>query len=230
MKYLIANFKQNGDKAFYADYAQHLKAHLVPNDKCRAIFCPPAPYLMFMSDCLRLHGVDADTCGQCISRFGSGAYTGGVSAAMVADCGAKYALVGHSEHHAASLKKITDKIKCSLQAKLKVILCVKDVNGLDAIPNGTRAEDIVIAYEPVEAIGTGVQPTTAKINQVVAELRAATASRLNGNPAVLYGGSVTSKNCKTLLKNCKIDGFIVGGASLNPANMVEIYNLVSTSK
>lgn len=227
MKYLIANFKQNGDRKFYDSYLDYLQAHFKAEDSCVAVFCPPAPYLMFIGDSLRLHKINAYTCGQCISRYDSGAYTGGVSANMVADCGSKYALINHSEHHTATCKKIKDKIKQCLQAGLKVVLCVNDIKSLAALPKGIGNDDIIIAYEPVEAIGTGKQPTTSQINKAISQIKVALKQYINGDYPILYGGSVTPQNCINLIKSCKIDGFVVGSACLQPKNIVDIYNIIS---
>lgn len=241
MKYLIANFKQNGDKQFYKNYAQHLKAHFVPKQKCRAIFCVPATYLQFVKD--NLKGLGVLTGSQTVSQHPGGAFTGCISASMIADCGASYTIVNHSEHHFANSKKIADKIKCCKAAGVSVIYCIGKNNkqdafanddgwisaAIDALPADICAFDVIIAYEPTFAIGTGKQPTSKQIDSVVRKIKQAVKQKLGLDLPVVYGGSVTPENCKQIAECDIIDGFMVGGACLDPENLVEIYNHLASA-
>ena len=242
MKYLIANFKQNGDREFYKNYAQYLRAHFRSNHRCLAIFCVPAPYLHFVRN--NLHGRSVLTGGQTVSQHTSGPFTGCISASMLADFGVYYTIINHSEHHSASRKKITEKIVCCKQAGINAIYCIgKDIkknsekvdnswieDAISAIPKDVTKTDVIIAYEPVFAVGTGKQPTVSEINAVVKAIRKATTEHLGHELPVIYGGSVTPQNCKQIADGGVVDGFMVGGACLDPDSLTDIYNILVSSK
>lgn len=195
--------------------------------------------------------VDADKLGiaygaQDVSQHASGAYTGEISGAMLAKLGCTYAVVGHSErrqYHNEDDAIVNAKVKAALAAELTPILCVGeglDVRkagehvahvlaqvdgGLEKIP-AEQAEKVVIAYEPVWAIGTGEVATPQDAQEVCAAIRTRLAELYDGNLAdrvrILYGGSVKGGNVAKLMQEADVDGALVGGASLDPSEFVKI--------
>lgn len=176
---------------------------------------------------------------QDISEHASGAYTGDVSGAMLAKLGCSYVVVGHSErreYHAESDELVNRKVRATLKNEMTPILCVGErleirdagghvghctsqlVNGLKGL-KAEQVRQVVIAYEPVWAIGTGKVATAADAQEVCAALRAALTDKYGTEVAdevrVLYGGSVKSSNIGELVGQTDIDGALVGGASLN---------------
>ncbi|TDB96866.1 triose-phosphate isomerase [Actinomadura sp. 7K534] len=195
--------------------------------------------------------VDADKLGiqygaQDVSQHASGAYTGEISAAMLAKLGCTYVAVGHSErrqYHAEDDALVNAKAKAALAADLTPILCVGeglDVRkagehvahvlaqvdgGLEKIP-ADQARRTVIAYEPVWAIGTGEVATPEDAQEVCGAIRTRLAEHYDGGLAdqarILYGGSVKSGNIAKLMAQEDVDGALVGGASLDPGEFVKI--------
>ncbi|RSN43319.1 MULTISPECIES: triose-phosphate isomerase [Actinomadura] len=195
--------------------------------------------------------VDADKLGiaygaQDVSQHASGAYTGEIAASMLAKLGCTYAVVGHSErrqYHNEDDAVVNAKAKAALAAELTPILCVGeglDVRkagehvahvlaqvdgGLEKIP-AEQAEKVVIAYEPVWAIGTGEVATPQDAQEVCAAIRTRLAELYDGDLAdrvrILYGGSVKGSNVAKLMQEADVDGALVGGASLDPGEFVKI--------
>jgi triosephosphate isomerase (TIM) len=172
-----------------------------------------------------------------------GAFTGEVSAEMLADAGAMAVIVGHSERRALCFETDADvrrKAQAAWRAGLLAILCVGEtgddrtagrtvavVGGhLDgSIPDGATAENLVIAYEPVWAIGTGLTPTPADVAEVHSFIRDRLIARFSAAGAgirILYGGSVKASNAKELMAVANVDGALVGGASLNAKEFLAI--------
>ncbi|MEU8799968.1 triose-phosphate isomerase [Spirillospora sp. NPDC048819] len=195
--------------------------------------------------------VDADKLGiqygaQDVSQHASGAYTGEISAAMLAKLGCAYAVVGHSErrqYHAEDDATVNAKAKAALAADLTPILCVGEGlevrkvgehvahvlaqvdGGLEKIP-ADQVRRTVIAYEPVWAIGTGEVATPQDAQEVCAAIRTRLAELYDGGLAdqvrILYGGSVKGGNVAKLMAQDDVDGALVGGASLDPGEFVKI--------
>lgn len=174
----------------------------------------------------------------------SGAHTGDLSAAMLFDSGAKAVIVGHSERrtdHAETDADVKAKAEAALAQGLTAVVCVgetraqreagkalsvvaKQVKG--SVPDGSSADEVVIAYEPVWAIGTGLTPTIADIAEVHAEIRKVVARKLGKEAGakmrILYGGSVKPDNAKEILALEDVDGALVGGASLKAVDFLKI--------
>jgi triosephosphate isomerase len=195
--------------------------------------------------------VDADKLGvqygaQDVSQHSSGAYTGEVSASMLAKLGCDYAIVGHSErrqYHGEDDAVVNAKARAALAADMTPILCVGEGlevrkagehvrhclsqldGGLEKIP-AAQARRTVIAYEPVWAIGTGEVATPQDAQEVCAEIRTRLAELYDGGVAdevrILYGGSVKGGNVAKLMAQDDVDGALVGGASLDPGEFVRI--------
>lgn len=174
----------------------------------------------------------------------SGAHTGDLSASMLYDCGASAVIVGHSERRTDHAEKDADvlaKAEAAIAAGLVAIICVGETRtqreagkALDvvrrqlrgSVPKGGRAGDIVIAYEPVWAIGTGLTPTNADIVEMHADIRRTLKSILAKGEAeacrILYGGSVKPSNAGEILALANVDGALVGGASLKASDFMAI--------
>jgi triosephosphate isomerase (TIM) len=181
---------------------------------------------------------------QDVSAQVAGAYTGEVSVAMLADFGCRYVIVGHSErraYHAESSELVAKKALAALAAGLTPIVCVGETlaereagqtfvvvrNQLDAVLAlvGERFNEIVIAYEPVWAIGTGKTATPEMAQEVHARLRAQLAEKnaiAAGTVQILYGGSMKPDNAAELMAQPDIDGGLIGGAALKAADFLAI--------
>ncbi|RPD65405.1 triose phosphate isomerase [Lentinus tigrinus ALCF2SS1-7] len=208
------------------------------------VIAPPAIYLISLKELLR---GDFKVAAQNCYVKTSGAFTGEISPAQLADAGIPYVVLGHSERrtlfHETS-KLVADKTRAAIDAGLSVILCVgetlqereanktKEVveEQLKPVVEVLKEADwskIVIAYEPVWAIGTGKVATSAQAQETHADIRAYLAKAVSPAVAestrIIYGGSVNAKNCKELGTQKDVDGFLVGGASLKP-EFVDIIN------
>jgi len=211
-------------------------------DKVDLLICPPATLIHAFA--LQAQGSGVAIGAQDAHAEPQGAYTGNVSAEMLADLGATHVIIGHSErraYHRESDAEVRAKTQAARRAGLTAIVCVGETREeresgrtLDvvreqlrgSIPDGMTAANLVIAYEPVWAIGTGLTPTSDDVAAVHAlireELRALVGSAEQGRVRVLYGGSVKPANAKELLAVENVDGALVGGASLVAADFLEI--------
>jgi triosephosphate isomerase len=232
-KLAAGNWKMNGLKADGLALAKELAARAA-REKLAAelLLCPPATLL---------HPIAAVLTGSVIALGGQnchaeqkGAHTGEISAPMLKDAGCTYVILGHSERRAEEGESdalIRAKVEAARQAGLIAILCVgetleqRDAGETlelvsrqlhESLPTGLGAAELVIAYEPVWAIGTGRTPTTVQIAEVHAHIRRRLAGRVRDSASVrlLYGGSVKPANAKELLSIADVDGALVGGASL----------------
>lgn len=206
------------------------------------LICPPFPYLGPVGAMISESDImlGAQTC----HPNASGAHTGDVAAEMLADLGCSYVIVGHSERRADHGE--TDATVCAQavaahRAGLTAIVCVGETEAerdagktLDVVgtqlagslPDGCTAENLVVAYEPVWAIGTGRTPTSDEVQEVHAAIRAALASRFGDATAngvrLLYGGSMKPSNAAELLALADVDGGLIGGASLKAEDFTAI--------
>jgi triosephosphate isomerase len=240
---VAGNWKMNGlkaDLAIAADVAKGYGAELKAT--VDVAICPPATLLYLAS--AALVGSRIATGGQDCSTQGSGAFTGEVSAAMLVDAGATFAIVGHSERrslHGESNATVKGKAQAAQKALLVPIVCVgetqeereagralavvkKQLRG--SVPEGSTAATLVVAYEPVWAIGTGLTPTAADVAEMHAAIRAELGKLLGKAAAagvrLLYGGSVKPSNAAELMNVAHVDGALVGGASLKAEDFLAI--------
>jgi triosephosphate isomerase (TIM) len=209
--------------------------------RCEVAVCVPAPYLAQLQ--MLRHGSTLELGAQDVSQHASGAYTGEVSAPMLREFGVRYAIVGHSErrqYHGETDALVAEKAKAALAQGITPIVCVGETlaereagqteevvkRQLAAVihVNGHCISEIVVAYEPVWAIGTGRTATPQQAQQVHAVLRnqlgAATAQA--DRVRILYGGSMNAANAASLLAEPDIDGGLVGGASLKAPEFLQI--------
>ncbi|TFW31702.1 triose-phosphate isomerase [Massilia horti] len=241
-KLVVGNWKMNGSRAGNATLVAGLLAGLDGANASCAV-CVPAPYLPQCEQLLA--GTPVAWGAQDVSQHASGAYTGEVSAAMLADFSCRYVIVGHSErraYHGESSELVAHKAKAALEAGLTPIVCVGET--LDQREAGQTAsvvgsqlaavlellddaqvEKIVVAYEPVWAIGTGRNATPEMAQEVHAQLRMQLKERsvqAGASVAILYGGSMKPDNAKELMAQPDIDGGLVGGAALKAADFLAI--------
>ncbi len=238
---VAGNWKMNGLKAALAEieamaqgYDEGLRARI------DLLVCPPAT-LVAAAAGLAARRIALG--GQDCHPKASGAHTGDVSAEMLADAGATHVIVGHSERrtdHAEADAIVKAKAEAGLRAGLIAIVCVGETEAerrsgrtLDVVggqiagslPEGATAANLVIAYEPVWAIGTGLTPTAGDVAEVHGFIRAALGERLGGEGAgvrILYGGSVKPSNAVELMGVANVDGALVGGASLTAKDFLGI--------
>jgi len=197
------------------------------------MICPPATLIARLADCAA--GSRILVGGQDCHPKTAGAHTGDVSAEMLADAGAKAVIVGHSERrmdHGEMDRDVRAKAEAAHRAGLVAIICVGETageraNGLTlsivgrqlagSVPKGATAQNTVIAYEPVWAIGTGLTPTAADVAEVHRFMRETLSKQAGaeaGRMRLLYGGSVKASNAAELMAVANVDGALVGGASL----------------
>ncbi|KAA6408641.1 MAG: triosephosphate isomerase [Lasallia pustulata] len=235
------NFKMNGTIDSITKIVEHLNnAKLDPNTE--VVIAPPALYLLLTREHLR-KGIEV--AAQNVFDKPNGAFTGEISAEQLKDSGIGWTLTGHSERRVILGEDdsfVARKTKTALEGGLGVILCVGETleqregnktiavvtSQLKAVAEQTKDwSKVVIAYEPVWAIGTGKVASTEQAQEVHAEIRkwltASVSKEASDATRIIYGGSVSDKNCKDLATQSDIDGFLVGGASLKPA-FVDIIN------
>lgn len=244
IKPLVAgNWKMNGlraDLAIAAEVAKGYDAEL--RHAVDLAICPPATLHFAMT--AALIGSRIATGGQDCSTQPSGAFTGEISAGMLSDAGATFAIVGHSERrtlHGESNATVKAKAEAAQKALLVPIVCVgetqaereagkalavvkKQIRG--SVPVGSSAATLVVAYEPVWAIGTGLTPTAADVAEMHAAIRTELGKTLGKAAAsgvrLLYGGSVKPSNAAELMNVAHVDGALVGGASLKADDFLAI--------
>ena len=238
-KLVVGNWKMNGSRAANAELLAALKA--AGPWVAEVAVCAPAVYLGEVA--LSLQGDNIQWGAQDCSAFEAGAYTGELSAGMLAEFGCRYVLVGHSERramHGESDQLVADKAKAALAHRLTPIVCVgetlaeREAGQTDAVVKRQLSAvihtlahcvpQIVVAYEPVWAIGTGKTASPEQAQAVHALLRAQlkAATEHAADMKILYGGSVKADNAAVLFAQPDIDGGLIGGASLKAADFAAI--------
>ncbi len=234
-KLVAGNWKMNGNLASNQALLTSLVPLLAPISVTRCVVCVPYPYLAQTEQILRGKGISWGA--QDVCQYEHGAYTGGVSAGMVADFGCRYVIVGHSERRALfgdTDEVVAQKFVAVLKAGLTPIFCVGETlaeresgvmeqviaRQLDAVMAKSGAvalEGAVVAYEPVWAIGTGKTASPEQAQAVHALIRGRVAEqdmRVADGLPIIYGGSVKASNAAQLFAMPDIDGGLIGGASL----------------
>jgi triosephosphate isomerase len=239
-KRIFGNWKMNGSLASNAALLDLLKQGLGHAD-CEIAVCAPTPYLAQLQSLLSGSAIAIGA--QDVSAQASGAFTGEMSGAMLREFGVRYVLVGHSErrqYHAESDEMVARKAQAALASGITPVVCVgetlaqREAGETEAVVrrqlsavvqrNGHCLSEIVLAYEPVWAIGTGLTATPAQAQAVHAVLRAQllAATTAAARIPILYGGSMNAANAAELLAQADIDGGLVGGASLKAADFLAI--------
>ncbi|MEN3274288.1 MAG: triosephosphate isomerase [Massilia sp.] len=231
----------NGSRATNASLLAGIVAGL-EGAKATCAVCVPAPYLQQCADTLA--GTPLAWGAQDVSNHASGAYTGEVAASMLNDFACSYVIVGHSErraYHGETDQVVAQKALAALNAGLTPIVCVgetleqreagqtnvvvnKQLSAVLELLDGDAVERIVVAYEPVWAIGTGKTATPAMAQEVHAQLRSQLRERSAAaeKVAILYGGSMKPENAAELMAQGDIDGGLIGGAALKAADFLAI--------
>jgi triosephosphate isomerase (TIM) len=239
---IAGNWKMNGLKASAAEFEAMLAGASRVAAKADLLVCPPATLIAAFADLAKGSATPAIG-GQDCHPKPSGAHTGDISAEMLADAGAKAVIVGHSERradHGETDALVRRKAEAAWRAGLTAIVCIGETrqqrdNGQTleicrgqlegSLPEGARADNLVVAYEPVWAIGTGLTPTTQDVEQIHQFIRELLTGRFNGEGGrmrILYGGSVKPANARELLAVPNVNGALIGGASLKAAEFLAI--------
>ncbi len=231
-KLIVGNWKMNGRLTSGLNLTRDIseKAFAAKPLLFDLVICPPATLIWSVAESLM--GSPVLVGGQDCHPANHGAYTGDISAGMLADLGCRYVILGHSERrsaHKESSEFVAKKVSAAQLAGLISIVCVGEsleerMNGsaedaivqqiLASLPKKYHSDQLVIAYEPVWAIGSGEMPSVDEIRGIHKAIRRAIGT-LGETVRILYGGSVTQKNAAEILGEPQIDGVLVGGASLN---------------
>ena len=239
---IAGNWKMNGLKASSAEFEAMLAGAPGVAAKADLLVCPPATLIAAFAEKARGSKTFAIGAQDCHPKA-SGAHTGDLSAEMLADAGASAIIIGHSERradHGESDALVRQKTEAVWRAGLIAIVCIGETRqqrdagqALDicrgqldlSLPDQARADNLVVAYEPVWAIGTGLTPTVGDVQQIHKFIRDLLIARFNGEGArirILYGGSVKPSNAAELMAVANVNGALVGGASLKAADFLTI--------
>ena len=234
-KIIAANWKMNNDFSDIKPFIKYVKKNV--NCKKGLVVCVPSVMVKTFADVAKKSiGTGAQNC----YYEEKGAFTGEISANMIKNANAEYVIVGHSERRqifGESNDLLNMKLKACLAKGLKVIFCIGEtleekpkyksvlkkqiMKGFDDISDFSN---VIIAYEPVWAIGTGKVATTSDISKVHGYIKSLVQEQFKVNLPVLYGGSVKPSNSKEILALAEVDGVLIGGASLKAEDYVEIAN------
>jgi len=239
---VAGNWKMNGLRSSIGEFEAMLAGATSVIARADLLVCPPATLVAAFAE--KAKGARAFAVGaQDCHPKPSGAHTGDISAEMLADAGAKAIIVGHSERradHGETDAIVREKAEAVWRAGLTAIVCIGETREqrdagktLDicggqlkgSLPDGATAANLVVAYEPVWAIGTGLTPTVSDVEQIHRFIRELLVGRFNGEGArmrILYGGSVKPSNAKELMAVANVNGALVGGASLKAADFLAI--------
>jgi triosephosphate isomerase (TIM) len=239
---IAGNWKMNGLKASLAEFGAMLAGASQVAAKADLLVCPPATLIAAFAEQAKGSKTLA-VGGQDCHPKASGAHTGDISAEMLGDAGASSVIVGHSERradHGESDLLVRQKAEAAWRAGLVAIVCIGETQHqrdggktLDicggqltgSLPDGATAGNLVVAYEPVWAIGTGLTPTVGDVEQVHRFIRDSLVTRFKGEGArirILYGGSVKPSNARELMAVANVNGALVGGASLKASDFLAI--------
>src|SRR5206468_113680 len=240
---IAGNWKMNGLKSALGEFEAMIAGAGALAGKVDLLVCPPATLIAAFA--AKARGKAVAVGAQDCHPKASGAHTGDIAAEMLADAGASAIIVGHSERradHGESDALVRQKAEAAWRAGVVAIVCIGetqtqrdagqtlDVCGgqlAGSLPDGATASNLVVAYEPVWAIGTGLTPTAADVEQVHKFIRELLVRRFKEEGArmrILYGGSVKPSNAAELMAVANVNGALVGGASLKAADFLAIAN------
>jgi triosephosphate isomerase len=239
---VAGNWKMNGLRASLSELDEIARGYTAAlRAEADLLICPPAP--LIAEAAARMSAKHILIGGQDCHPKASGAHTGDVSAEMLKDAGANYVVVGHSERradHGETDAVVRAKTEAAWRAGLTAIVCVGERKEqreagkalsvvheqlMGSIPDGASPDKLVVAYEPVWAIGTGLTPTPGDVAEMHASIRAELGKRFGADGTatrILYGGSVKPDNAHELIIQVDVDGALVGGASLKALDFLAI--------
>jgi len=239
---IAGNWKMNGLRSSMAEFEAMLAGASKVAAKADLLVCPPATLIAaFAAKLAGSKGLMIG--GQDCHPKPSGAHTGDISAEMLADAGARAVIVGHSERradHGENDSLVRQKAEAAWRAGLTAIVCIGETQGhrdagqtLDvcegqlqgSLPEGARADNLVVAHEPIWAIGTGLTPTARDVEQIHQFIRQTLSARFSQEGAgmrILYGGSVKPSNARELMGVANVNGALIGGASLKATDFLAI--------
>ena len=239
---IIANWKMNGSKEDVASWIKVVTTKVQFDNEKPCVFCPPSCYLDY--SCLLIKETSSQILlgSQNINHTKGSALTGGIDSKMLSEFLTKYVLIGHSEQREIFNENneiLHFKLSAALEEHISPIFCVGEPlevkqkgdtekflkNQLEAL-DGVDLNELIIAYEPIWAIGSGENATKDYIEKIHAFIKEY-CGNLNDDVkiSVVYGGSVNSSNCEEIMSSFEVDGLLIGGASLDPENFSKIYNL-----
>jgi triosephosphate isomerase len=239
---IAGNWKMNGLKASAVEFEAMLAGASAVAANADLLVCPPATLIAAFAEKARGSKTLSIGAQDCHPKA-SGAHTGDISAEMLADAGASAVIVGHSERradHGESDGLVRQKAEAAWRAGLTAIVCIGetrhhrdqgqtlDICGgqlVASLPDAARSDNLVVAYEPVWAIGTGLTPTVGDVEQVHGFIRGLLIDRFSREGAkirILYGGSVKPSNARELMAVANVNGALVGGASLKASDFLAI--------
>ena len=250
---IIANWKMNGTRQSVTAWIEEVSKNINVNEEKPCIFCPPTCYLDHARKLIDENDNHIKLGSQIINHnLTENSLTGGISANMLSNLGVEYVLIGHSEQRALLIENntvISNKIERALNENLNIILCIgEDLNTkknnatyefikeqLDVLSqlnlkNEAQLGSIKIAYEPIWAIGSGINAEKEYIEDIHAFIQESLKDIFGHDKQdfyfpVLYGGSVKLENCEDISSSSNVDGLLIGGASLDPNTFSKIYNL-----
>ncbi len=238
---IAGNWKMNGLKSSIGQFDAMLAGAPEIAGQADLLVCPPATLVTVLAD--RARGSKLAVGAQDCHPKASGAHTGDLSAEMLGDAGASAIIVGHSERradHGETDGLVRQKAEAAWRAGLTAIVCIGETReqrdagqtlGIcrgqlaGSLPDAARDDNLVVDYEPVWAIGTGLTPTVGDVEQIHGFIRELLISRFSGDGArirILYGGSVKPSNARELMAVTNVNGALVGGASLKAADFLAI--------
>ena len=233
---IVANWKLNGSIDFIEQYLHELNCSKLENSNICGIVCTPSVYLHKLAGKLTPLFLGGQDC----SNYNEGAYTGEVSASMLKDASCQFCIVGHSERRqifGQSNEDVCIKVMNLISHNINPIICIgesfeeKNKNLTqdvlytqisNSIPNNATKDFVIIAYEPIWAIGTGLIPSLEEIDSIHSFIKNEIQNFVNYK--ILYGGSVNSNNASEIMGLKNVDGVLVGGASLDAAEYKKILN------
>ena len=239
---IIANWKMNGSKQLIKEWMDFVSHNIEFNQAKEFVLCPPTCYLDYTGVLIKQSYNNVKLGSQHCDSALSAPLTGGINSQMLEDAGCEFVIIGHSEqriHLKESNQILSDKLKSSVDMNLKPIFCVGEssqqkesnqtnnilIQQLNALPSNLLSE-CIIAYEPVWAIGTGENAEISYIEEIHSFIKEELKNKSNSANyiSVVYGGSVNLGNCKEIYSSDKVDGLLIGGASLDSNTFTNIYN------
>jgi len=236
---LIANWKMNGSTKLVEEWLGETEERIPKGYQSKCLFCPPVCYISYASNSMSKTDSNLLLGAQDIDAHSSNSLTGGVSGTMLNDLGCTFVIVGHSERRINFREDdiIIEKLESALLSNINVIYCVGEDSSEKELGNTTKKiidqlsvleglnpENLMIAYEPIWAIGTGNNASSEYIRDVHYTIKKELENILptNTNIPVAYGGSIDASNVESIVKTQHVDGLLIGGASLQAAEFSEI--------